>query len=311
MPKATIHPQASCEATVIGDNTSVGAFSTVRSGATLGTGTTVGEHVLIDSAVVIGDRVTVRSGAQLAGDLTVHDDAVIGTNVTFAIDEPTGTDGDGASGSTTVIGQAAFIGGGAVVVAGVTIGRRAIVSAGAVVTLDVPPYAIVGGNPAHVSGYIDENKRRLSPHSATPTGTPADTGSARLLNLTTAVDMRGSLVALEFGGEFPFTPQRFFFVYGVPSRDVRGEHAHRECEQFLVCVNGSVKAVTDDGITRTEHQLDTPSVGLYMPPMTWGTQYAYSADAVLVVFASHPYDSNDYIRDYSAFRDEVALRSAK
>ena len=77
--------------------------------------------------------------------------------------------------------------------------------------------------------------------------------------------------------------------------------AHRECEQVLVCVAGSVRAIVDDGTSRREFLLDSPDVGLYMPPMTWGTQYRYSADAVLVVLASLPYDASDYIRDYDSF----------
>jgi UDP-2-acetamido-3-amino-2,3-dideoxy-glucuronate N-acetyltransferase len=60
--------------------------------------------------------------------------------------------------------------------------------------------------------------------------------------------------------------------------------------------------VADDGINRQEFLLDRPYVGVHLPPMVWGIQYKYSADAVLLVFASHYYDSADYIRDYSEFR---------
>jgi UDP-2-acetamido-3-amino-2,3-dideoxy-glucuronate N-acetyltransferase len=62
-------------------------------------------------------------------------------------------------------------------------------------------------------------------------------------------------------------------------------------------------------VTRREVFLNNPSVGIYMPPMTWGTQFDYSADAALLVLASHPYDPDDYIRDYDVFRD--ALRAAR
>jgi hypothetical protein len=120
--------------------------------------------------------------------------------------------------------------------------------------------------------------------------------------------MRGSLVVAELGSDLPFVPQRFFIVYDVPSRDVRGEHAHRQCEQFLVCIKGAVRAIVDDGATRDEFLLDSPDVGLHMPAMMWGTQYAYSPDAVLAVFASLPYDSADYIRTYAEFKGEVAAK---
>jgi hypothetical protein len=119
-----------------------------------------------------------------------------------------------------------------------------------------------------------------------------------------ASDLRGSLAAIEFTS-LPFVPQRFFAVHGVPSKDVRGMHAHRRCEQFLVCLAGSVTCLVDDGISRRMYTLTDPSVGVYMAAMTWGTQYGYSADAVLGVFASLPYDTSDYIRDYEEFLAEL------
>jgi hypothetical protein len=113
--------------------------------------------------------------------------------------------------------------------------------------------------------------------------------------------MRGSLAAMEFGS-LPFSPARVFTVFGVPSAEVRGEHAHRVCHQLLVCVNGSLAVLIDDGHERGEVLLDDPGTALYLPPRIWGSQFGYSADAVLVVLASHPYDDADYIRDYEEFR---------
>jgi len=87
----------------------------------------------------------------------------------------------------------------------------------------------------------------------------------------------------------------------VPTRDVRGEHAHRECHQFLICVSGNCSIVADDAKNRTEVLLDKPNLGVYLPPGVWSVQYKYSSDAILLVFASHFYDPADYIRDYSEF----------
>ncbi|WP_443192718.1 sugar 3,4-ketoisomerase [Microbacterium sp. Clip185] len=124
-----------------------------------------------------------------------------------------------------------------------------------------------------------------------------------MTRLRTVSDIRGALLPIDLPGDLPFEAQRVFFVYGVPSKEVRGEHAHRQCEQFLVCLTGSVSCIVDDGKDRSAYVLDDPSLGLYMPKMTWGTQYDYSPDAVLIVFASHPYDDGDYIRDYEEFRE--------
>ena len=118
--------------------------------------------------------------------------------------------------------------------------------------------------------------------------------------------MRGDLTVGELGQDcFPFLPKRYFIVFGVPEDTPRGEHAHKQCHQFLICVRGRCNAVVDDGTTRREFVLDNPSVGLYVPPMIWGTQHSYSADGTLLVFASEPYDSDDYIRDYETFRSAV------
>jgi len=130
-----------------------------------------------------------------------------------------------------------------------------------------------------------------------------------LHRLVQADDMRGSLVSGEIDRHIPFAPQRFFSVMNVPSKDVRGAHAHRSCEQFLVCQVGSLAVVVDDGHNREEVILDDPRVGLYLPAMTWGVQYRYTADALLLVIASRPYEPEDYIRDYDDFLASVVGES--
>lgn len=126
-----------------------------------------------------------------------------------------------------------------------------------------------------------------------------------LHRLPVIADPRGNLTFGEFEKTVPFSPKRYFMVYGVPEDASRGEHAHRECHQLLLCVKGSVTAVVDDGTRRQEFLLDSPALGLYMPPLTWGTQYKYSPDAVLLVFASHHYDPDDYIRTFEDFKQAL------
>ena len=87
----------------------------------------------------------------------------------------------------------------------------------------------------------------------------------------------------------------------VPSEDVRGAHAHRECAQLLVCLYGSLTCLVDDDGARRQVCLEQPNIGLYIPPIVWGTQFQYSFDAVLGAFASLPYDPDDYIREYENY----------
>ncbi len=82
-----------------------------------------------------------------------------------------------------------------------------------------------------------------------------------------------------------------------------------KCHQFLIAVKGSVSVVADDGKSREEFVLNRNNLGLYLPPMTWGVQYHYSPDAVLLVFASDYYDSKDYVRAYDQFIELVNVKS--
>jgi hypothetical protein len=120
--------------------------------------------------------------------------------------------------------------------------------------------------------------------------------------------MRGNLTVAEHGRYLPFIPKRTFLVFDVPSREVRGEHAHRTLHQFLQCVHGSCSLVVDDGQHREEIVMDTPVIGVYLPPMVWGIQYKYTPDAKLLVLASDAYDPDDYIRDYDEFLALIKLK---
>ena len=127
------------------------------------------------------------------------------------------------------------------------------------------------------------------------------TGGSALYRMPQIVDLRGALTFGEIGSHLPFIPKRFFVVYDVPTTEVRGEHAHKALHQFLVCVKGSCHVMLDDGDTREEVTLDSPGIGLHIPPKVWGVQYKYSKDSVLLVLASDVYDASDYLRSYPEF----------
>ena len=114
-------------------------------------------------------------------------------------------------------------------------------------------------------------------------------------------DSRGALNVLEIAHQLPFGCQRIFYTYTVPEGSVRGEHAHKRCEQFLISIRGKVSVAVDDGSVRDEFMLDTPSKGLWLPAGRWGEQFGHSPDSILLVLASLPYDNADYIRSYDEF----------
>ncbi|RDI58540.1 WxcM-like domain-containing protein [Microvirga subterranea] len=307
MTEAFIHPNAICEAMSVGPGTRIWAFAHVLPGARLGVECNICDGVFIENDVVIGDRVTIKCGVQLWDGISVEDDVFIGPNATFTNDRFPRSKVYPDAFARTIVRQGASIGANATILPGIEIGVGAMVGAGAVVTRSVPPNAIVVGNPARIKGYVtDTDGPNVSPSPESfdeaLASTPLKVGRSSLHTLRIAKDMRGELSVGEFGAQIPFTPERYFLVYNVPGREVRGEHAHKQCEQFLVCVRGSCNVLLDDGERRTEVTLDKPNLGLYMPPMIWGTQYRYSPDAVLLVFASHRYDPDDYIRSYDQFR---------
>lgn len=119
-------------------------------------------------------------------------------------------------------------------------------------------------------------------------------------------DYRGSLNVFDFFQDLPFVPVRSFVTYNVANSEIRGEHAHRSCKQFLICIRGELSVVVTDGKNTEEIRLNSPSLGVYMPPMIWGTQSKYTADAMLLVFASEKYEHNEYIRSFEEYLKLIA-----
>jgi UDP-2-acetamido-3-amino-2,3-dideoxy-glucuronate N-acetyltransferase len=113
--------------------------------------------------------------------------------------------------------------------------------------------------------------------------------------------VRGNLTVGEIAQDLPFVPQRWFMTYAIPSQQTRGEHAHRQCSQFLICVHGECHLRVEDGTSCEEFCLNRPTFGVLVPPMVWATEYLHSPDSVLLVLASHAYDAGDYIRDYREY----------
>lgn len=311
MNNVFIHKSADVDSGDIGSGTSIWQHVVVMSGAKIGGDVNLCAHCLVESGVTIGDRVTVKSGVYLWDGIRLEDDVFIGPNVTFTNDKYPRSKVYPERFLTTVVEKNASIGGGAVLLPGIRIGEGAMVGAGAVVTQSVPPYAIVTGSPARIMGYVSAAEAK-SPYEYDPISMFGSSkekvarvgiGGVALHRLALVQDMRGDLSVGEFATDLPFVPSRYFLIFNVPSEKTRGEHAHYQCHQFLICVKGSCAVVVDDGKSRCEVTLGSPDIGIYIPPMTWGIQYKYSPDAVLLVFASHAYDSADYIRSYAMFRE--------
>lgn len=301
-----IHPQALCESDQVGEGTRIWAFVHILPGARIGRDCNLCDSVFVENQVVIGDRVTIKSGVQLWDGIVLEDDVFVGPNATFCNDPFPRSGQHLTSYPETRVQRGASIGANATILSGLTIGTGAMIGAGAVVTRSVPAHAVVRGNPARITGYVDSNRSQKTAESPSTSPAPVDSrvNGVRVIQMTRVADMRGHLAATEFK-DLPFTPQRSFLVFQVPSAEIRGEHAHRRCHQLLMCVHGAVTVMVDDGEQREEYRLDTPETGLHIPPLIWASQFRYTGDAVLLVLASAPYDPKDYIRDYDEFLAEI------
>lgn len=114
------------------------------------------DHVFIENDVLVGDRVTIKCGVQLWDGVRLEDDVFVGPNATFTNDIFPRSKQYPQAFAHTEVRRGASIGANATILPGVTIGSRAMVGAGAVVTRNVPPNAVVVGNPAaKIVGYVD------------------------------------------------------------------------------------------------------------------------------------------------------------
>lgn len=151
-PTAFIHEKALVdEGATIGARTRVWAFTHILSGAQIGEDCNICDHVFIEGDVVIENHVTIKCGVQLWDGLRIEDSVFIGPNVTFTNDKFPPSANWPAKKLETRVEAEASIGGGAVILPGLTIGERAMVGAGSVVTKTVPAGAVVVGNPARIA----------------------------------------------------------------------------------------------------------------------------------------------------------------
>lgn len=115
----------------------------------------------------------------------------------------------------------------------------------------------------------------------------------------------GKLTFVEGKRDIPFDIKRIYYVYDIAKGERRGFHAHKELEQYLICIHGTCKILLDNGIEKEDVMLDNPSEGLYVGIKMWHEMYEFTEGAVLLVLASDYYNENDYIRNYDEFIEYI------
>nr|WP_307808521.1 acyltransferase [Aeromonas hydrophila] len=151
-----IHPLSDVQTCQIGDGTRVWQFSVVLKNAKIGRNCNICAHTLIENDVVLGDNVTVKSGVYIWDGSSIGNNVFIGPCVTFTNDKMPRSQIYPEEFHGIIIEEHASIGANATLLPGITIGKHAMIGAGAVVTKDVPAYAVVAGNPAKIIKYIEQ-----------------------------------------------------------------------------------------------------------------------------------------------------------
>ena len=125
---------------------------------------------------------------------------------------------------------------------------------------------------------------------------------ANLVNLPKILDKRGNLSFIEEFKNIPFKIARVYWIYDVPGGEVRGGHAYRENEEFIVALSGSFDVVLDDGKKKKIFSLNRSYYGLYVPKGLWREMNNFSTNSLALVLASTTYNREDFIFDYDSFK---------
>ena len=123
----------------------------------------------------------------------------------------------------------------------------------------------------------------------------------RMIQLSKISDPRGNLSVIEELKDIPFKIERTYWIYDVPGGEVRGGHAYRENQEFIVALSGSFDVILDNGTKKEKYSLNRSYNGLYVPKGMWREMENFSTNSLALVLSSTKYDANDYIRDYEEF----------
>lgn len=122
----------------------------------------------------------------------------------------------------------------------------------------------------------------------------------RLVDLPVHARADGILSVLE-KADLPFAIARLFFVRAADNA-TRGMHAHKRCNQFMMCVHGAIEVTCDDGKNTRSILLSEMNAGVLVPPSIWASERYLEPQSVLMVACDRVYEEDDYIRDYGRFR---------
>ncbi len=118
-------------------------------------------------------------------------------------------------------------------------------------------------------------------------------------------DDRGNLSVAEFGKHFDFRIERIFYLSNIGQNEQRGNHAHEELNQFILCVSGSFDIELDNGKFKNNYTMSNNGTGLFVDGLVWRTMTNFTSDAVMIVLCDRVYNDDIVIRDYEEYLTKV------
>ena len=122
-----------------------------------------------------------------------------------------------------------------------------------------------------------------------------------IIQLPKIYNRAGNISPIENTKTLPFLIKRVFYIYDIPGGEERGAHAHKQCHQFLIAASGSYNVKVFDGANSKIINLNRVYYGLHIPPGIWAAETDFSSGAICLVYTSHLYDENDYIRSFEDY----------
>lgn len=128
-------------------------------------------------------------------------------------------------------------------------------------------------------------------------------GKCKIIELPRIQDPRGNLSFIEEENHFPFEIKRAYWIYDVPGGEIRGGHAFKKQHEMIVALSGSLDVLVDDGTNKKIFSLNRSYYGLYIPAGIWRQMENFSTNSLALVLSSTEYFEEDYIRDYTQFKN--------
>ncbi|MBW1657688.1 sugar 3,4-ketoisomerase [Flavobacterium quisquiliarum] len=123
-----------------------------------------------------------------------------------------------------------------------------------------------------------------------------------IINLPKILDKRGNLSFFEYPNQLPFEILRTYWIYDVPGGQVRGSHAFKQQQEFIIALSGSFDVVLNDGQKEERFSLNRSYKGLYIPNMYWRSIENFSTNSLALIVSDKLYNEGDYVRDFEEFK---------